>query len=134
MIVGSWFVGQKLNSLMEYIIRFYSNQGISFDDSYVKEVRQYYESISASQRTRSLGESQRLFVIAVVTDEAVRIARERGLNEVDGDLFIVALYKGPFQDPYGRPCVDTANNIVRQGENLRPRLPDKINDFLRRLF
>jgi hypothetical protein len=129
-------VSQRLNSLMEHIRRFYSYRGrsMSFDDSFVREVNRYYELISASPRTSSLGELERLFVLAVVTDEAVRTARKRGLNQVNGDLFKAALepYKGPIQDP-DYPCVDAAIRISGQREEKWSQLPQRIREFLESL-
>ena len=121
----------RLNSLVEHLRNTHRSQGISFDDSYIHRVEQYYNLISTSPKTRALNERDRIFVIAVVSEKAVTIARTRRLYVINEGLFKKALleYKGPIRDP-DDTCEDAAIRIYRNRKLYESRLPRDV----RRLF
>jgi len=123
-------ISARLDSFLEHAQSAYRIQGISFDESYNQEVEQYYSIISTSPKTRALTEADRLFVIAVVSDQAVRVARTRHLNVINGALFREALleYKGPIRDPDDK-CEDAANNIHRNSRRYEATLSKEMRRF-----
>jgi len=120
----------RLNSLVEHLGRVYRSQQISFDESYDREVKRYYSVISASPKTSALDETDRLFVIAVASDAAVRLASTRRLKVVNAGLLREALYqyKGPIHDPDDK-CEDAANNIHRNRSKYERQLLKEIRGF-----
>lgn len=120
----------KLNSLVEHLGRVYRSHQISFDESYDREVKQYYGVISTSPKTRALSETDRLFVIAVASDAAMRLASARRLKMVDAGLFREALreYKGPMCPPDDK-CECAANNIYRNKGKYEKELSKETRGF-----
>jgi len=120
----------RLNSLVEHLGRVYRSQQISFDESYDREVKRYYSVISTSPKTSALSETDRLFVIAVASDRAVRLAYTRRLKVVNAGLLREALleYKGPIRPPDDE-CEEAANHIYRNRWKYEGQLPKEIREF-----
>lgn len=122
-------MSSRLNLLVESLRSAF--RGFSFDESCIHEIRQYYDVISTSPKTRALNETDRTFVIAVVSENAVTIARKRHLNIINASLFKESLleYKGPIRPPDDK-CESAADNIYRNRKLYESQLSGEI----RRLF
>jgi hypothetical protein len=117
----------RLGTLVESFQNTYRSLGIYFDESYMSEVEQYYNLISTSPKTQALKESDRIFVIAVVSEEAVKIAHARHINIINSSVFKSALleYKGPIRDPDDK-CEDAALRIYKNKKLYRSKLSKEI--------
>lgn len=119
-----------LSSLMKLLKNVYSIRGMSFDDSYIHEVEKYYDLISASPKTRDLDQRDRIFVISVVSEKALTIARKRHSSVIDADLFKETLqgYKGPFRRPDDK-CEEAAMEIYRNRKLYAKKLSKEVRNF-----
>lgn len=122
-----------LDSLMKQLRNIYRVRAISFEDSYIHEVKKYYNLISASPKTRDLNKRDRIFVISVVSEKAAATARKRRSNVIDADLFKETLlgYKGPFRRPDDK-CEDAAIEIFRNRKLYEKELSKQLRSLFRR--
>lgn len=121
----------KLDLLIKRLQNIYVSQGISFHDSFIHEIEQYYDLISTSSKTYALKEKDRIFVIVVVLEKAMGIAREKRFNVIKADLLEEALvgYKGPNRPPDDK-CESAAIEIHRNRELYESKLSEETRMLL----